>query len=233
MRKLLFIFSSGGFSESLRSTLARRYLLALQTARFLEGTRFSTQPTTRLQVPSLKIDWTRSAFLLCPASKLLGLNGRRKFCPSFCRPLTSPPAKKNPTDTAGPWSTPPPPGPSRGSQPIAAVLSAPPNVISLLILQPTYSSTSHSTFSIPSSPLSILSSSSFSSHTYFHPFLLHIHSSCLLPPTSSRSLTFLWPPLAARRLSSLRMRCPVSCRPEPSMLPTSLSPVPALLAAFT
>ncbi|KAJ0132700.1 hypothetical protein HZ326_24209, partial [Fusarium oxysporum f. sp. albedinis] len=78
----------------------------------LEGTRFSAQPTTRLQVPSLKIDWTRSAFLLCPASKLLGLNGRRKFCPSFCRPSTSPPAKKNPTDTAGPWSTPPPPGPS-------------------------------------------------------------------------------------------------------------------------
>jgi hypothetical protein len=34
MRKLLFIFSSGGFSESLRSTLTRRYLLALQTARF-------------------------------------------------------------------------------------------------------------------------------------------------------------------------------------------------------
>lgn len=102
MRKLLFIFSSGGFSESLRSTLARRYLLALQTARFLEGTRFSTQPTTRLQVPSLKIDWTRSAFLLCPASKLLGLNGRRKFCPSFCRPLTSPPAKKTPLTLLGP-----------------------------------------------------------------------------------------------------------------------------------
>lgn len=141
------------------------------------------------------------------------------------------PRKKNPTDTAGPWSTPPPPGPSGGSQPIEAVLSAPPNVISLLILQPTYSSSSHSTFSVPSSSLSILSSS-FSSHPSFHPFL-HIHSSCLLPPTSSRSLTFLWPPLAARRLSSLRMRCPVSCRPEPSMLPTSLSPVPALLAAFT
>ena len=94
---------------------------------------------------------------------------------------------------------------------------------SFILLLPLYQATSNSLSSLrlsihPSSP---------SPHQH------HILPTCLPPPTSSRSPTCPSLPLAARRSSSPRMRCLVSWLPVPSTLPTSLSPVPALLAAFT